>query len=54
MVTSDGAATWSRRACLDGDRPVAIGAEGDAVVAQVGDALDASTDGGRSWSGGTG
>ena len=54
METSDGGATWDRQICLDGENPRAIGAAGDLVVAQVGDVVDVSTDGGASWPGASG
>jgi photosystem II stability/assembly factor-like uncharacterized protein len=54
METADGGTTWTRQVCLEGGRPRAVGANGDVVVAQVGDVVDVSTDGGDTWPGVTG
>ena len=54
MQTSDGGTSWTRQTCLQGDPPLAIGAEGDLVVAQVGETAEVSTDGGTTWPGTTG
>jgi hypothetical protein len=54
METADGGTTWRRQACLAGDQPRAVGSSGDLVVAQVGDTVDVSTDGGETWPGATG
>ena len=53
MKTADGGTTWTRKVCLAGDQPRAVGAGGDLVVAQVGDVVDVSTDGGVTWPGAT-
>lgn len=54
METSDGGTSWTRQTCLRGDTPLAIGAAGDLLVAQVGERAVVSTDGGTTWPGATG
>jgi hypothetical protein len=49
MTTADGGTTWTQAACLQGGRPRAIASSGETEVAQAGDVLQLSTDGGRTW-----
>jgi hypothetical protein len=49
MRTSDGGASWVEVSCLEGGAPRAVTSAGDTVLAQVGDRLQISTDGGSTW-----
>ena len=49
MRTKDGGTSWNEVSCLKGGAPSAVAFTGDTVVAQAGDRLQISTDGGSTW-----
>jgi hypothetical protein len=49
MRTVDGGTSWSEVSCLKGGQPQAVAESGGVTVAQAGQRLQLSTDGGSSW-----
>jgi photosystem II stability/assembly factor-like uncharacterized protein len=50
LQTTDGGSSWERTRCSRAGEPVAVGANGDFVAAQIGRTLPVSDDGGVTWS----
>jgi hypothetical protein len=50
MQTTDSGVSWNQIACLEGEPPRAITGQDGRYVAQAGDVLQVSTDGGVTWS----
>ena len=49
LRTSDGGSSWQRLTCSGNGVPLAIDATGNMVVAQVGEQLYVSSNGGTTW-----
>jgi hypothetical protein len=50
LVTSDGGATWTPAACLQGTEAQALAYHNGALIALVDDTVRISGDGGQTWS----